>query len=324
MKLKGFGVWGLGFGVWGLGFGGTPEEFEIMKQHATIGYEILRDSVSPLLRCAAALALAHHEKFDGSGYPQGLAGTAIPLHGRIVAVADVFDALTSERPYKKAWTLEAAVDFLKANAGSHFDPALRRGLPRRPGRRRSRSATRYRDAADHSAAVGLAHFLTAMLDPSPVRRTQGQRQPPLAQGCRAQGDRAVPARQRHAAGNHPGPADRPGDGRPHPQAGQLGGLRPSPTRRGPDSRRPDVDRHPGRKRQVVLAFSLVSGNRDGHCPGFDYELFWSRSAATGVATQLLGAATRAAPPAETVHRRPARPMSGAWRWRRCTPNATAS
>ena len=101
----------------------TPEEFEIMKQHAAIGYEILRDSVSPLLQCAAALALAHHEKFDGSGYPQGLAGAAIPLHGRIVAVADVFDALTTERPYKKAWPLPEAVDFLKDNSGSHFDPA---------------------------------------------------------------------------------------------------------------------------------------------------------------------------------------------------------
>ena len=101
----------------------TSEEFGIMKQHATIGYEILRDSVSLLLQCAAELALVHHEKYDGSGYPRGLAGAAIPLRGRIVAVADVFDALTSERPYKKAWTLEAAAYFLKSNSGSHFDPA---------------------------------------------------------------------------------------------------------------------------------------------------------------------------------------------------------
>jgi putative two-component system response regulator len=100
----------------------TPEEFEVMKRHATIGFEILRDSISSLLQCAADLALSHHEKFDGSGYPQGLAGESIPLHGRIVAVADVFDALTSERPYKKAWSLEDAVDFLKKGAGSHFDP----------------------------------------------------------------------------------------------------------------------------------------------------------------------------------------------------------
>lgn len=101
----------------------TPEEFEVMKQHASIGYEILRDSASPLFQCAAEVALAHHEKFDGSGYPQGLVGAAIPLHGRIVAVADVFDALTSERPYKKAWALDDALKFLTDGAGSHFDPA---------------------------------------------------------------------------------------------------------------------------------------------------------------------------------------------------------
>ena len=100
----------------------TPEEFGIMKQHATIGYEILRDSVSPLLQCAAGLALSHHEKYDGSGYPQGLAGERIHLYGRIVAVADVFDALTSERPYKRAWPTADAVELLKKDAGSHFDP----------------------------------------------------------------------------------------------------------------------------------------------------------------------------------------------------------
>ncbi len=100
----------------------TADEFTIMKQHASIGYEILRDSESPLLQCAAKLALTHHEKFDGSGYPNGLAGEAIPLHGRIIAVADVFDALTSARPYKKAWPHSQAVEFLQTNSGSHFDP----------------------------------------------------------------------------------------------------------------------------------------------------------------------------------------------------------
>ena len=100
----------------------TSEEFEIMKEHTTIGYEILRDSESPLLQCAAMLALSHHEKFDGSGYPKSLAGSAIPLFGRIVAVADVFDALTSSRPYKKAWPLTDAVSFLETSAGKHFDP----------------------------------------------------------------------------------------------------------------------------------------------------------------------------------------------------------
>ena len=132
----------------------TPEEFEIMKQHAAIGYEILRDSLSPLLQCAAKLALAHHEKFDGSGYPQGLVGAAIPLYGRIVAVADVFDALTSERPYKKAWTLEAAVDFLNSNAGSHFDPAcVAAFLAAWP--QVLEIHARYRDEVEHSAANSL-------------------------------------------------------------------------------------------------------------------------------------------------------------------------
>jgi putative two-component system response regulator len=97
-------------------------EFTIMKTHAEKGYEILRGSRSNLLDVAAVIAHSHHEKFDGSGYPRGLKGEDIPLHGRIVAVADVFDALTTERPYKKAWTLDRAVEFLHAGAGSHFDP----------------------------------------------------------------------------------------------------------------------------------------------------------------------------------------------------------
>ena len=100
----------------------TPEEFERMKEHTTIGYEILKDSSSPILQCAAQIALSHHEKFDGSGYPHGLAGKSIPVFGRIVAVADVFDALTSERPYKKAWELPRAVELLRGGRGAHFDP----------------------------------------------------------------------------------------------------------------------------------------------------------------------------------------------------------
>ncbi len=100
----------------------TPQEFEIMKQHATLGYELLKDSGSEILQAGAEIALAHHEKYDGSGYPRGLKGSAIPLFGRIVAVADVFDALTSERPYKKAWSLDDAMRFLEDGRGSHFDP----------------------------------------------------------------------------------------------------------------------------------------------------------------------------------------------------------
>jgi putative two-component system response regulator len=97
-------------------------EFEIMKRHAKMGFDILDGSQAPSLQAAALIALGHHEKFDGSGYPSGLVGEAIPLFARICAVADVFDALTSERPYKKAWELERATDMLRAGSGKHFDP----------------------------------------------------------------------------------------------------------------------------------------------------------------------------------------------------------
>lgn len=99
-----------------------PAEFEIMKQHAAIGHQILAGSSSPLLNVAATIAMSHHEKYDGSGYPYSLAGESIPLVGRIVAVADVFDALTSPRPYKLAWSVDSAVDFMRAQRGTHFDP----------------------------------------------------------------------------------------------------------------------------------------------------------------------------------------------------------
>lgn len=99
-----------------------PDELVIMQQHARIGYEILKDSHAELMQVAATIALSHHEKFDGSGYPRKLAGNAIPLHGRIVAIADVFDALTSARPYKKAWEIERAVAFMREQASRHFDP----------------------------------------------------------------------------------------------------------------------------------------------------------------------------------------------------------
>ena len=101
----------------------TDEEMTIMKTHAEKGQEILGGSKSKLLDLAALIAWTHHEKFDGNGYPRRLAGEAIPLPGRIVAVADVFDALTSERPYKKAWPVEEAIRFLQDASGQHFDPA---------------------------------------------------------------------------------------------------------------------------------------------------------------------------------------------------------
>ncbi|MGE5319591.1 MAG: HD-GYP domain-containing protein [Hyphomicrobiaceae bacterium] len=100
----------------------TPEEQKIMRSHPLIGHEILDGSPSRYLQMGAVIALGHHEKFDGSGYPQGLAGEAIPLAARIVAVADVFDALTSNRPYKRAWSFQDALKFIQTESGRHFDP----------------------------------------------------------------------------------------------------------------------------------------------------------------------------------------------------------
>ncbi len=100
------------------------EEWAIMQSHATIGADIIGEHPHGMLRLARNIALSHHEKWDGSGYPNGLAGEAIPLEGRIVAIADVFDALTSVRPYKAAWPVEEAVDFLRQQRGQHFDPVL--------------------------------------------------------------------------------------------------------------------------------------------------------------------------------------------------------
>ena len=99
-------------------------EWMVMRNHARIGYEILKKSDAPVFQLAAEVALHHHEKWDGSGYPCGLAGTAIPEAARIVAVADVFDALTMKRPYKPAWPVDQALAYLDAGAGVHFDPAM--------------------------------------------------------------------------------------------------------------------------------------------------------------------------------------------------------
>jgi len=101
-----------------------PQEWEIMKTHASIGADILSGDDSELLSMARVIALNHHEKWDGSGYPNGLAAEDIPLPGRVVALADVFDALTSVRPYKKAWSVDTAMEYVVANRGKHFDPRL--------------------------------------------------------------------------------------------------------------------------------------------------------------------------------------------------------
>lgn len=99
-------------------------EWVVMKTHTTIGHSILSQSDAPLFQLAAEVALRHHEKWDGSGYPDGLTGTAIPESARIVAVADVFDALTMRRPYKEAWTVDRAMALLRDGAGGHFEPRL--------------------------------------------------------------------------------------------------------------------------------------------------------------------------------------------------------
>ncbi|MBF0393460.1 MAG: bacteriohemerythrin, partial [Alphaproteobacteria bacterium] len=101
----------------------TPEEFDIIKGHAAVGAEMLQGD-DPLVEQARIIAGTHHEKWDGTGYPAGMAGEAIPLWGRICAIADVFDALTTERPYKAAWTVEKAAALIGEQAGQHFDPTL--------------------------------------------------------------------------------------------------------------------------------------------------------------------------------------------------------
>ena len=105
-----------------------PDEWQVMKTHAQIGYGILSKSQTPLFKMAAQIALCHHEKWDGSGYPQGLSGEDIPISARIVAVADVFDALTMARPYKRAWPIEDAVNEIVRGKGQHFDPQVVEGF----------------------------------------------------------------------------------------------------------------------------------------------------------------------------------------------------
>jgi len=102
----------------------TDDELTVMRTHATRGHELLAPERAPVLRLGAEIARNHHERWDGGGYPNGLAGTQIPLSARIVAVADVLDALVSTRPYKPAWSYDQAVAHIERNAGAHFDPGI--------------------------------------------------------------------------------------------------------------------------------------------------------------------------------------------------------
>ena len=106
----------------------TPQEYEEMKKHASYGGKILSEAETPLLRIACQIAECHHEKFDGTGYPAGTKGGQIPLYARIMAVADVFDALCMHRVYKPAWTPEKARDLIRAESGKAFDPAVVEGF----------------------------------------------------------------------------------------------------------------------------------------------------------------------------------------------------
>lgn len=116
----------------------TDVEFDVMKEHTLIGQRVLGDS--PLFELERQCARHHHERWDGTGYPDGLAGEAIPLVARITSVADVFDALMSSRPYKEPWTRQAALQYLRDNAGSHFDPAVVDAFLRSQGETTSRRA----------------------------------------------------------------------------------------------------------------------------------------------------------------------------------------
>jgi two-component system, response regulator RpfG len=106
----------------------TEQEFEIMKTHTTIGYEILKDSPSPYLQMGALISLNHHEKYDGSGYPNKISGKDIPIEARIVTVADVFDSLSNHRPYKKAWPIGETIEYLLAQQEKHLDPECVKAL----------------------------------------------------------------------------------------------------------------------------------------------------------------------------------------------------
>ena len=102
----------------------TSGEMSLMRKHALVGANIFKNARSPILKACRAIALSHHERFDGSGYPAGLKGEEIPLYGRIVALADCFDAYTSPRSYKEAFSFEKSVAMVRERAGSHFDPVV--------------------------------------------------------------------------------------------------------------------------------------------------------------------------------------------------------
>lgn len=109
----------------------TPDEREVIKKHTTLGSDIFKGTRSPLLKVSSIISLTHHERYDGTGYPKGLKGKQIPLFGRIVALADVFDALTTKRPYKDAYDFDEALEMVKSQSGKHFDPVILKAFLKR-------------------------------------------------------------------------------------------------------------------------------------------------------------------------------------------------
>jgi hypothetical protein len=132
----------------------TPEERTVVETHAEEGYRLLRGSSSSILDMAATVALSHHERWDGKGYPRGISGEQIPIEGRIVAIADVFDALTSDRVYRKAFTVEKATEMMLDESGRHFDPMLLQAFMEVLGT--SDAANRTRGRSDRSTLISSA------------------------------------------------------------------------------------------------------------------------------------------------------------------------
>jgi PAS domain S-box-containing protein/putative nucleotidyltransferase with HDIG domain len=144
----------------------TAEEFEVMQAHTVLGARLLTGSGSPVLQMGTVIAESHHERWDGRGYPHGLVGDDIPLVGRIVAVADVFDALTHERPYKAAWPAEEAIEEIESQAGRQFDPEVVAAFSRTAGKSFRDAADTRRDAADtrprgRAPLLQMAHEITS-------------------------------------------------------------------------------------------------------------------------------------------------------------------
>ena len=149
----------------------TPAERAIVETHAEEGHRLLSRSSSSILDLAASVALSHHEKWDGSGYPRGLAGEEIPIEGRIVAVTDVFDALTSDRVYRKAYSKDEAIAMMKEQRGRHFDPILLDAFMELIGAARS-------DAARRAAVRSRGRRRAAAATPSRARSNTATRSPP--------------------------------------------------------------------------------------------------------------------------------------------------